>query len=209
MGLTLIASGVISFVFDLTLKRGLLREALLIAGPSQEVKTAGISRATLFNRTDIAWDEMIRGAHKVDLLFAYGRTWRNQHNAALAALAEKTGATVRLLLPDPDDDVLVHGLARRFNQEDEQLRQLIKEAVLEFRSTFAGRNASLRVYFFRCPHIFSACRFDDRVVLALYTHRRTRAGVPVLIVAKPGLYYEYLRDEIEGIVRLEDTREAP
>ena len=128
LGSLLIVTGAIAFLWELWIKRAFLDEILAKTGISKELSFAGIIKITDVFHQDIDWRSYFNSVNKLDIFFAYGRTWRNSHTEELRRLASKRGARIRVVLPDPESEETVTELSRRFGYKTENLIELIKEA---------------------------------------------------------------------------------
>jgi hypothetical protein len=55
------------------------------------------------------------------------------------------------------------------------------------------------VHYWPGEMLFSLYRFDSTILVALYTHRRGRQDVPMLVSSKGGSLYEFFASELEEI----------
>jgi hypothetical protein len=109
---TMIAAGVLSFLWELAAKRAFLTEVMEVAGLGRDVEESGLVQLTSDFQRGLDWAKLIGAASDADMLLATGRTWRISNLAALKKFAER--GRLRLALPDPQDQPLVDELARRF-----------------------------------------------------------------------------------------------
>jgi hypothetical protein len=203
VGSTLFVAGAITLLWELVGKRAFLDEVLAKAGVSKEVSFAGILRITDSFHQDVDWKSYFQSVQKLDIFFAYGRTWRNAHIHELRTLLGREGARARVVLPDPEDKQTMEELARRFSYTPDQLVELIREAERDFkglRGQAGTRGAELSIWFLPAAPHFTFYRFDRIAVLALYTHRRERAPVPTFVCEMGGTLYDYIRKEFDAMI---------
>jgi len=202
VGSLLVASVALSLLFELGGRRAFLDELLAKLRLSDEVRVAGLVGLSASFNADVDWDGLFQGAEKVDFFFAYARTWRNSHYERLQALAADREARVRVVLPDPEDELTVAELARRFKYTPDHLRSQIREAEEFFRGLrpdSSKKGATISLWYLRgAPH-FSFYRFDRKVILALYSHRRGLQRVPTFVLEQGGSLYEFVRQEVEAM----------
>ena len=203
LGSVLLVSAVITLIWKLFVTRVFLDEILLKAKISRDIEFSGIQQITDSFHTDINWAEYIRNANKIDIFFAYAQTWRNAHLLDLQAVAQNKNVRLRIVLPDPEDEPTISELCRRFAYTSDRLKTLIKEAAEYFkklRPADKTEGTEVEVWFLPAPPTFTFYRFDNTTVLALYTHRKERVGVPTFVCRKGGSLYGYLRNEFTAMV---------
>lgn len=189
----------IGTVLNLLGKRALMREIFETAGLSRDVEMSGLRRIGMDYTTEPEWQECFSATRKLDLFFAYGRTWRNLNLTRLEALAAIKGAEINVYLPDLDDDLTHHILTTRFNMTSETLRGAVDEAREAYLGMRVEGGAKVSVYRRPGDHTFSCYRFDTVAVLALYKHKKSRGDVPTLVVNKGGMLYEFVNEELAAI----------
>ena len=189
-------------IYDETTVLKLNNRILSLEKEIQPLQSAGIVNAVTAPYTEIDWVGLLKGAKKVDLLFAYARTWRMSHIVELTALACAAGTRIRVVLPDPDCDEVVTEMARRFGCTKEELRSRVNEAATDFLGykRLKTCKADISVWFYPFAPQYSLHRFDDFVVVSLYSHRLTRAGA-VTFVINGGSLGSYMLDEFETLIR--------
>lgn len=168
---------------------------------SKELTAAGILRVTTSPYNEVDWKSLFLSTNRLDIFFAYARTWRNSHIPELENLARRHGATIRLVLPDPTADDLVAELARRFACTIAELRERIREAQEHFIGlrTIPGSVATIDVWHLPTTPQFTYYIFERSAVISLYAHRRQRVGV-ITMVLTTGILYDYICTEFEAFV---------
>ncbi len=161
----------------------------------------------------INWGSYFRGAREIDIFFSYGRTWRRSVAAHIKDVAADSDfRTLRLFLPDPEDRDVMDVLARRFSAggqpvAGEELAKRVIEAAGEFERLFADVRPKLKIFFHRVPLMYSAYRFDNRAVFALFRHRPERElPIPVLYVSREGSLFSFLLEELEAVAKISRNR---
>jgi hypothetical protein len=196
---------VVTLLWELFGKRAFVDEVLAKAQISRAITFAGIIKITDSFHYDIDWKALFQSVNKLDIFFAYGRTWRHTHIQELQELAKREGARVRVVLPDPEDEHTVFELARRFGYSSEELRKLIEEATEDFRCLrswgIEGKGARIEIWYLPATPQFSFYRFDRIAILALYPHRRERAPVPTIVCEMGGTLYDFICKEFEAMIR--------
>jgi hypothetical protein len=198
MGGLLMVSGAVSALWELVAKRSFLDEIWAKAQITEELRDAGIiAYESDFRLLD--WHDLLNNALCLDIFFTYSRTWRNQYNRELVHIARNRAGRVRVILPDPEDEMTVKSLAHRFGMSEAELVGRINEALTYFRS-LGKYSAQVDIWFYPRPPLFSFYLIDDRAVLALYHHREERLYVPAFVARGGGELYSYLRDEFEAMI---------
>lgn len=205
LGALLLVTVIITILWDLVGKRAFLDEVCAKARVSAEIRLAGISSVTTsYNLSEIDWGSLFKNVKKLDLFFSYARTWRNTHLQELKRLAASKGARIRVVLPDPGDDLTVRDLARRFDCSTTELVSRIEEAAAFFRNlrpSSGSDGAQVIVWFLPAAPLYAFYRFDRVVVLTLHGHRRERAPFPTFVCEQDGTLYEYVRQEFEAMIK--------
>jgi hypothetical protein len=199
LGSALIVAVGLAFLWELLGKRAFAREVLETARTSTDVHAAGLTRVGTRYLDDPDWDHYFQAVQKLDIFFAYGRTWRRVNWERLRRVASNSDCRIRVYLPDPSDHASVTLLAERFQQTPEQLREAIQEARHEFSELAKQGSAEVAVYYRPGDSAFSCYRFDGTAILTLYTHSRRRTDVPTLVCAAGGSLYDFIREELKSI----------
>lgn len=204
LGSVLIVTVAVGILWQLFVRRAFLEEVLGRIKIAQELNSAGIVGFTDSFYAEPDWASLFQGVKRLDIFFAYGRTWRNVHRRELEELAKRTDAQIRVILPDIDDHLTISDLARRFNCTAESIKTLIAEAKDDFTrlKTIGGNTgAKIDIWALPAPPLFTFYRFDDSFVLTLYSHRRERSPVPTFVVKRGGKLYDILFNELDAMIR--------
>ncbi len=199
LGSTLCVSVAFGTILNLFGKRALTREVFETARLSTDMEKSGLRRIGMDYTTDPEWQQYFAVAKKVDLFFAYGRTWRNLNITRLQALARTKGAEINVYLPDLDDELTCQTLTTRFNMTTQALQAAVKEAREAYLAMRAPDGARISVFKRAGDHTFSCYRFDTVAVLALYRHKKARGNVPTLVLNKGGALYDFVDEELAAI----------
>jgi hypothetical protein len=198
LGTSLIVAVGLALLWDLVGKRAFAREILETARIAADVETAGLLGAgTKIYEAD--WERYFTTVRELDIFFAYGNTWRGLNQTRLSRLAAQPHARIRVFLPDPDQTSVIEQLASRFSKEAAQVGTLIEEAHRDFAQLATNARAEVSIHYWPGDMLFTMYRFDSTILVALYTHRRGRQDVPMLVCSKGGSLYEFFADELEEI----------
>lgn len=196
LGGLLLATGLITLVWDLVGKRAFADEVLSKVQLRADLVESGLERLTHNYLTDVEWDALFKRSRSIDIVVAYGSTWRNSNRARLTALA-KRGGSIRVFLPDPNDPQTMSVLAARFKMSPDSLRAKIHDSIDDFRSYSSIGN--VEIYVRAGDAVFSCYQFDHSSVLTLYSHSQQRLGsVPSFLVGE-GFLRDFIASDVEAI----------
>lgn len=200
LGSAVVVSVALGLLWELVGKRAFAREILETARTSTDIEAAGLARIGTRYLDDPDWEHYFRSVRKLDIYFAYGRTWRNVNLPRLQELASRADARIRVYLPDTSDPATVDELARRFDMAADQLTNAIEEARDAFLGLRCRDGAEVAVYYRPGASVFSCYRFDGTAIITLYTHSsRKRGDIPTLVCTDGGSLYDFVRDEFRAI----------
>lgn len=131
-GALVFVTGLLSGFWELLAKRSLANEIIDKVGISRQILAAGLRKVTPNFHRDIDWPELFKDAHQIDIFFAYGGSWRAAHYEELTAFARRSGARLRIVLPDPDDAGIVAEMAHRFGTTPSETETRIRTSREEF-----------------------------------------------------------------------------
>jgi hypothetical protein len=193
-------------VYDESEMLALKNRHLQLENELQPLRQAGLVNAGTSPYT-IDWGTLFSNAKRLDILFAYGRTWRNSRVVELTEFVCIGDNRMRVVLPDPENDNVVSELSRRFSCAPAELKAQIIESARHFLSLKSLPNcrAQIQIWFYPFAPQYALFRFDDSVVVTLYSHRRTRGGVVTLHV-KGGILASYMQDEFKYLIDDEHAR---
>lgn len=201
VGALFIVSGALQLFWRLIEKRTFLAELLDKIGIAGDVVQAGITGVPEDFNHDINWNELFDDVRELDIFFAYGRTWRGNNERYLRLVAQDKRAVVRVVVPDPQDRLVIDTLATKFRKSAGQVQAEITDAIQFFHGIFESDTARAKytLCLLKQPPVFSAYRFDGRAIIAFYKHRHGRGGVPSLIVKKGGSIFSFISHELDAL----------
>ncbi|HEY1353950.1 MAG TPA: hypothetical protein VGF67_30430 [Ktedonobacteraceae bacterium] len=202
IGSLMLASIAVTLLLELGAKRAFLDELLSRVRLAKEIEQAGIAAVEPSFHNEIAWHELFGTVRELDIFLVHGRTWRKEHGERLIAAA-KRGVRMRVVLPDPYDDVILSEIARRTNHSKQAIQERILLAKDEF-SHLQTQGASITVWFLPLVPLFSFYRFDRKMILALYSHQREqklgRLHVPAFLLEERGSLFQFIQADFEAMV---------
>ena len=209
LGALFVGTVAVAMLWELWGKRALLDEVLAKVRLAEQVRAAGlVSISSSFHGNGWDWQTLLSTTNQLDIFFAYGRTWRRMCQSHLVELAARGHSKIRVVLPDPEDDVSIRSMADRFETTPDELKTQICEAK-EFFQSLLPEDTSLRenvtVWFRRGTTLFSFYILDKVAVITLYAHTFESFGPtvksPTLIISKGGWMFDWLQDEFNRMVQ--------
>lgn len=220
----LIVTVAVTLVWELAAKRAFVDELLSKARKAlsgvieetrvaEELRAAGLKVFTKDFWHGIDWLTLFKESHTVDLFFAHARGWVGAHTPQLQEMANRQGARIRVVLPNPENPEILQEMARRFGKTTKEVRNDILQTVEDLMNIFVEpfkRNADLMppsfsMYFCPTAPVFAFYRFDKIVVVTLYKHRSGRGGIPVFVAEKGGTVYDFIVQEMHGFIDANGT----
>ena len=201
-GALFIASVAVALLWDLVARRAFVAELLSITRLAEDVEQTGLVGASAKWHGEIDWAQLFASSDNFELLFAYGRTWRNTHRVYLEEFAARKNTKATIALPDPEDANIMTELSNRFETTPEKLIQSIQEAEQDFIEIFGGAQPAadkLQIWRISTAPVWSYYCFDGIAIFTLYRHRRGRHEVPTLIVKKGGSLFEFFQLEFDAL----------
>lgn len=199
LGGLLITIGGLGILWDLRGKREIMDEVLEKARIASDVSAAGLDRVTM-NWLEVPWDDLFQDAKHVSVFISYGSSWRKVHWTKLQEFAKGEKNSLRLFLPNPDDESTMRVLAQRYDYTLEKIRGNVLETAEEVAKLGISCPADIRIYYRAGDPTYTCYRFDDRVLVTLYSHKRERGDVPTLLV-KRGTFRDFFMQDLEAIER--------
>jgi hypothetical protein len=150
------------------------------------------------NWLDVPWDDLFRDATHVSVFISYGSSWRKVHWTKLQEFAKAGKNSLRLYLPDPEHEPTMSVLAQRYDYTLEKIRANVVETAEEIAKLADSHPADIRIYYRAGDPTYTCYRFDDKVLVTLYSHKRARGDVPTLLV-KQGSLKDFFIQDLEAI----------
>jgi hypothetical protein len=169
---------------------------------SSSIDNAGLIDITMQPR-NLNWDDLFDKVNEIDVFFTYARTWRNVNNNLLDQFIRRKGCRLRVVLPDPENNVILQELSNRFAKSPEEFRNLIHEATkdyLKMREIGGKYGTTVEIWHASVTPMFTIYRFDKTVILALGSYKSAKGDVPHLICQPEGTLYKYATGEFETLI---------
>ncbi|HEX8170626.1 MAG TPA: hypothetical protein VF824_08810 [Thermoanaerobaculia bacterium] len=205
-GALLFVTGLLHALWELYGKRVFLEEVLVKIGVGDAARAMTVSGAVSDFKDLAVWQRLFERAKELDILVSYARTWRNQHLQELRAFVAKPGAQLRLILPDPDDPVVMATLAHRYATTADEVRSRVLETASEFRSLASA--PTVRVWYVRAAPVYTWYRFDREGIFSFYNHQVDRSPVPALVVEQGGIFFTFATTDFKNLLDGKRVRPA-
>lgn len=197
LGGLFVTTGGLGMLWDLRGKRDIMDEVLEKTRLSSDINAAGFGRVTM-NWLDVPWEDLFARASQIEVFISYGSSWRKIHWPKIQAFSKNPKHSLRLYLPDPDDDVTMRILGQRYSYTPEKIQENIRETAYEFAKLGSAAQADIRIYYRAGDPCYTSYRFDDQVLVTLYSHKRERGDVPTMLVKK-GSFGEFFTEDLRYI----------
>lgn len=196
----LLASVALGALWEYTGRRAFLDLVLERVGLAKSIERSGLLNVTNQYLKDVPWDDLIRSARHVDLLFSYARTWRSTHQAALRDLFTRSDTRIRIVLPDHQDEGLMEALGRSYDKTPDEVREGVLDALAFFEELRAAGKANVSLKLHPNPPAYSYYRFDDRAIITLYRNSVKKGLVPVLDCRDGGVLFQMTKDDFGEVL---------
>lgn len=199
LGALLIATGAVSFFWELKGKRALTREALQLAGISESLSSSGISHAGLDYQTQSIWSSLPQQS-SLTVVGVHPNSWRNLHHQELRQIAASQSRTLTLILPDPSNSHCVTEVAQRETRTVQDVQRTINECIDNFRDIFSQSPQQLKiVYTSRVPTYAAYLTKNDIVVTLTPLPAGKNPNLPVFKFQAHSVMYEWFASDIERL----------
>ncbi|MEA4907861.1 MAG: hypothetical protein GYA17_08865 [Chloroflexi bacterium] len=169
---------------------------------SDSICQAGLDSITMQAR-NIDWDHLFEKVDQLDVFFTYARTWRSTNSNLLDQFIHRKDTRLRVVLPDPENEVILQELAHRFSKSPGEFQNLIAEASRDYTKMYetASQNgAVVELWYASVAPMFTLYRFDKLGILALGSYKDTKGDVPHFLVSEGGTLYKYILEEFNTLI---------
>lgn len=205
LGGLLVASVAIAMLWELFSKRSFLDELLEKTGLAEDLRNVGITGISLNPVRGPDFPTLIKSSERLDIFVCYANTWRANFEKDLKTLAAKKNCRIRLIIPNPENQIIMEDLAKRFNATDAAaIKSRIVDAIEEYKSLFASVNnetLNFSIWVHNKTPLTSFYRFDRNAVITLYKHAGGRGETPTLIAERGGGLYSFIENEVDAMVK--------
>lgn len=183
------------------------QEVLELQNVGESVERWGVRELSM-DWEKIDWKGLFEHSKQVSIIHGYAYTWGSGgRQAALEDFAAQRGRKLQIALPDPENEVIMEALAKRFNTTKEVVGDRVREAAQRYLALRRPKGADVRVYYRDGEPVYAGYLFDSELVLTLYTHRRAKvANVPV-IQCRGGELVEFVQADLLEVFKI--SNEVP
>lgn len=191
------ASGLVAIIWEISIKRTFFNEVMEKVGLASDVDKSGLTGITMRFYQDIDWAGLLKNTKNLDIFFSYGSTWRHINTVQLSDLATR-GVSIRVVLPDTDDEILMTQLGNRYGYDKDEMKRRISGAKTDLLEKFNGSPSDLKLYRTKIAPLFDIYKFDDVAIITLFKHRKDRVPVPAFQLKRGGELYDFADSEIKA-----------
>lgn len=189
------AAALVNVLWELFAKISFTEYLLDLVRISNNISKSGLDTVYI-NFVDIQWDAELHRSKNLTAVFTYAETWRKSNRFYLERfLKENKHNSMTIIVPDPENSVIMDEFDRRFNYEVGETKRKIEDCI----DFFIKMNAS--VYLYNDSIQASYYLLDDIAFMSFFNHEKTQGDVPALRVDKSGNMYNYTQREINCILR--------
>ena len=189
--------GLLAVLWDLRAKRDFMREVLAEARIASDVSAAGVERVTM-KWLDVPWDDLFKTSKHLSVFISYGSSWRKLHWSQIEEFAKDKSHSLKLFLPDPDDEPTMRVLAQRYDYTLQKIHDEVCDTTKEFAKLAESCAADIRIYYRAGDPTYTSYCFDDKVLVTLYANRRRRGDVPTMLVGQ-GTFRDFFKEDLDAI----------
>jgi len=207
VGAVSLALGVLTAAWDFAAKRTFAEEILRQLHVSEQLNAAGVTDVTT-DFAGLSWNELFRGARRVDLFFASPKSWLFANHERLRAALRDRHVRIRVVIPDATSADVLNDLAHRWGSTNDDVRSAIQytETTLKTLSAESSAVAHVEIWALRRAPLYTYYRFDNVAIFATYNHSPSQKPVPAFVCSRPGSLFSLLEsyfDEMTDAVQTE------
>ena len=183
------------------------QEVLELQNVGESVERWGVRELSM-DWEKIDWKGLFQHAKRVSIIHGYAYTWGSGgRQALLEEFAAQKGRSLQIALPDPENEVIMDALAKRFNTTPAAVRDRVLDAKDRYLALRRPKGADVRVYYRDGEPVYAGYLFDADLVVTLYTHRRAKvANIPV-IQCRGGELVDFVRADLDEVFKI--SNEVP
>lgn len=198
LGGLLVASVSLATIWELYAKRAFLDEMLSTTRLVSDIRSSGLAAFSMNPVDTVNFPQLLHTTKRLDMSVTYGDTWRARYYKELKQLAERPGTMVRVVLPNPENSLVMQAIAQRLGTTSpEAVAGKVYAAVSEYRLLFSAlaKERRFSIWFHDDVPMASYYRFDTAVVAAFHHHARGRGDTPTLLGEAGGSLFNYVDNE--------------
>ncbi len=199
VGSVMLASVAIGVIWDRIMRRSFLDEVFATANLGEDIRKSGLSRVYSDFDTQVNWDHLFRDTTRFDMFIAYGLFVRHLLRPYLERVAANSQSSVKIVLPDPGNEMLVAELSRRFGRTKEEIIIGITEAAEEFNQILRNSKGSYSLIYTATNPVYTCYRFGSKYLIAFYPNYPQRVKVPTLLVEEGCHLFDFFEKDFERV----------
>ena len=204
----LLTTGGLSLAWELVSRRAFAVELINRFRLSEDVTRSGLVGVRNDWQTVIDWNETIRSSQSIVVVVAYSERWYTHNEAALRNFLQRSGNTLRVYLADPASDEALRLLSDKYSDRSvDRIRGKIEETVEHLQSEANRYQGSIEIHYYTKPLDFAFYRFNDSILVTLYSQQGRSASVPAFVFNALGTIGNFYQAEFEVIQA--NSRPAP
>lgn len=104
-------------------------------------------------------------------------------------------------MPNPNSDIAVKPLVKRFNYTETHIKDRINNAIAFFKRLKVSYSADINIWVIDEPPIYSLYRFDNEMIIATFKHRKMKEiSVPTFICDNSGTIFQFYQEEFNDLM---------
>lgn len=199
------AAVTLSLIWDFFQRRDFIEEILSTQHLVTEIDETGLIGISSKWHGEVDWDSLFKYVVEIDIFYIFATTWFTTNREAIARFVARKETKVNVLLPDPENEIVISYLAHRMNMSQEFVKTRIESAKEKYEKEFTKvKNGGNRfsIWYSPVPPLYSYYRFDGSIIVTFYDHTFEKAeNVPTLMVRRGGSLYQFFQKDIDFLFR--------
>lgn len=154
----------------------------------------------LFSELHSDFEKLITNAKNISLHFVHSRRWRENHDHDMVKFLKKPNTTLRVFLPDLNDDILIKALEKRFD-DGEFVRSFISDAYRYFGELKENYQDRIKIYSYPNYPTYSFYKFDNQIVISLYPSSSKRKPSPSFFIDEKTIGGDFLTQDLSDLLK--------
>lgn len=200
---TIITVLLANVAWEVIAKKNFAQSLLNMVKLSENIANSGIDSVYVDFR-NINWTEELSKTSSFVAAFTYAYSWRSANQVAIEKFAQKKKKREKMfiIMPDPERPNITADLDRRFGYEAGETKKRIEDAIQYY------KKIGVTVYVYSGTLQASYYKMDNSAVMSFFTHSKEKTTVPAIQAAKGGHLYDYIRKDLDEMMRQSDIIES-
>lgn len=180
-------------------------------GLKKSIDATGITEIHLGWR-DLPYEKLFAETkNNIDVVHVYAQTWTNLHADDFVEILRSKQTNIRIILLDPEDDIIINAFARQYNRTPEELKNQIRSVLKKWRKIYErseiNNKSRLKIYLQTGIQTMALYRFDNTIISSALTISKKPQSpyqLPSIICEKneqTSILFDIYLKEIEGIIK--------